>query len=105
MSLIAAASPSPVDATSSGSSITSNSPASAWRTPSSSSHGSTVARKPIVPKLTANTGTRRAAVAAQRREDRAVAAEHERDVRLSRRIVGDDEAVAWLEPVLGGLVR
>ena len=30
----------------------------AWRTPSSSSHGSTVARKPIVPQLIANTVTR-----------------------------------------------
>ena len=48
--------------------------------PSSSSHGSTVARKPIAPKLTANTGTPRAGERAQRGEDRAVAAEHDREV-------------------------
>ena len=58
---MASSSPSEVAAISPGSSSTSSSPASAMRMPSSSSEGSTVARKPIVPKLTANTVTRRPA--------------------------------------------
>ena len=55
---------------SAGSSITSISPAKARSTPSSSSHGSTVARNPIAPKLTANTGTE--VPANSRRADRIV---------------------------------
>jgi hypothetical protein len=54
-------SPSEVKATRPGIGITSKSCPSASRKPSSSSSGSTVARKPIVPKFTANTGTSRRA--------------------------------------------
>ena len=58
---MASSSPSAVEAIRPGSSSTSSSPASAMRMPSWSSEGSTAARKPIVPKLTANTVTRRPA--------------------------------------------
>ena len=58
---MASSSPSEVAAIRPGSSSTSSSPASAIRIPSWSSDGSTVARKPIVPKLTAKIVTRRPA--------------------------------------------
>ncbi len=84
--------------------ITSSSPASARRMPSSSSSGSTVARKPIVPKLTANTGTSRPRVEPQRREDRAVAAEHDGEVGVAVRVGAEHDAVLRLDAVLLDLV-
>ena len=61
MSLIPISSPSLVSATRPGIGIVSNSPLSASAMPVSRSSGSIVARKPIVPKFTANTGTSRRA--------------------------------------------
>ena len=48
---------SPVESSIAGSDITSKSPASARTEPAHASSRSTVARKPISPKLIANTGT------------------------------------------------
>ena len=82
----------------------SKSPSSARRMPASISPGSTVARKPISPKLIGEHRNLGARVEPQRLEDRAVAAEHhaQLDVILQRGV--EAKSGAALQTVLAGLL-
>ena len=77
----------------------------AARAPRRAARGSTVARKPIAPKLNANTGTPRPGVGAQRGQDAAVAAEHHRQVGGLAGVRAQQHALLLLDAVLLDLVR